>query len=808
MKTQFDLRYLLCAVALASLAACGGGGSGGPTPDPPQPPAAVNTAPRASAGSEQWVQMGSSVTLNGSASSDPQGDQLSYAWRVKRSTASAAPRLAQSNAATSAVQFDESGVYEFELTVTDPGGLTSSDSVIVAVATPFVPPANVVKSPMGTARLPANDKLGPGEAITVDMALSTIPSASSTGVGTFTYFNIISAPAGSQAKTTARADGYSGTFTPDKEGVYVVDLLLKSTNGAEAHAQQWFAVMTGFNNRPIARGTPGAVYVATNTASVIDASTSYDPNGDQLRYTWALVAKPADSKATLVAAPATGTGSPNAFKSVTPDIPGMYYVTLTVDDGRGTTRSSASTSFLVIGNPVRDRRVYSPSPAFDSFTYAVAASDPLSSDQIDIFGHLLGTYDRSRINERDMLVMKSGLFNGTSVVPFPGCPSSEISRGCRADTVSFRTVTPNGALLGMYANADDVYTGFVVPSLGSNVSSRFTIGKFTETSGSTTVAVDTPSRVGPIQLAGNSIAFVKRSSTGYNVVAGLAGAEPTPLSTAFTQNGALFIGDGGTKVGGYVLTGLGNDYITTKGLQATLSNGILSNVSIIDGPDGSARSYFTGIDTFTGGMSGCSSKSDPQLETFRPWVYRFGLYNDVPPVDGRDSEPACATDINYWGMTVGYSVYKWPTQDKSPPDAPRQGYRTAATLYDGTRTIDLNWITDHPNDRVELCYASSISKSLSIAATLCSYSESARQVYGTAVLVPTVKGRGEVRFFTVQPDGSYSVVVDSLSKPGMLVTLRGPASLLKTSATGKRITYTGRVTGDLAYVDVKTATIE
>ncbi len=806
MKPPTSIRCLFYAATLAALAACGGGGGSSAEPAPAAPAVPVNTAPRASAGSEQWVQVGAAVTLNGSASADPQGDRLSYSWRVKRSTATAAPRLAQATSATSAVQFDESGVYEFELTVTDPAGLTSSDTVIVSVATPFVSPANVLKSPSATARLPGNEKLGPGEVISADMNLSTWPSASQTGVSTASAFTIVSAPAGSQAKMATA--GEQASFMPDKEGVYVVDLALKTSNGGESHAQQWFAVMNGFNNRPIARGTPSAVYVATNSASVIDASSSYDPNGDQLRYTWALVAKPADSKATLVAAAATGPGPASAFKSVTPDIPGMYYVTLTVDDGRGTTRSTATTNFLVIGNPIRDRRVYSPSPAFDSFTYTVAAYDPLTSDQTDAWAHGVGGFERSLINERDMLVMKSGLFNGTSVVPFTGCPPSEASRGCRPDTVSFRTVTQTGSLVGIYANADDVYTGFVVPSLGADVSSRFTIGKFTETSGGKTVNVDTPIRVGPIQLAGNTASFTKLSSTGYNVLAGLAGTEPAPLSTAFAQNAALFIGDGGTKVGGYVLTELGVGYVKTKGLQATLSNGVISNVSIIEGPDGAARSYFTGIDTFTGGMSGCSSKADPAVETFRPWVYRFGLYNDVPAVEGRESEPACATDINYWGMTVGYSVYKWPTQDNSPPDAPRQGYRTVGTLYDGTKTIDLNWITDHPSDRVEVCYASSISKSLSIAATLCSYSETARQVFGSAVLVPMVRGRGEVRFLTVHPDGSYSVVIDSLSKPGMLVTLRGPAYLLKTSFTGKKVTYTGRLTGDLAYVDVKTATIE
>ena len=68
------LQALLRAFALASLfslLACGGGGGGGTTPDIP-----ANAAPVANAGTAQNVVAGAAVTLNGSGSSDANGDPL------------------------------------------------------------------------------------------------------------------------------------------------------------------------------------------------------------------------------------------------------------------------------------------------------------------------------------------------------------------------------------------------------------------------------------------------------------------------------------------------------------------------------------------------------------------------------------------------------------------------------------------------------------------------------------------------------------------------------------------------------------
>jgi len=70
------VRCTLLAAAALLLASCGGGG-GGSSPPPPPP---VNNPPDSNAGTNQTVFEGDTVTLDGSASSDPDGDTLSYEW--------------------------------------------------------------------------------------------------------------------------------------------------------------------------------------------------------------------------------------------------------------------------------------------------------------------------------------------------------------------------------------------------------------------------------------------------------------------------------------------------------------------------------------------------------------------------------------------------------------------------------------------------------------------------------------------------------------------------------------------------------
>ena len=101
----------------------------------------VNTPPTANAGPDQTVRTGATVTLNGSSSTDPDDGIASYRWTQ---TGGVAITLQNANTATPTFVAPPvsqgSQTLTFQLTVTDHGGLQSSDSCIVNVSAANAPP--------------------------------------------------------------------------------------------------------------------------------------------------------------------------------------------------------------------------------------------------------------------------------------------------------------------------------------------------------------------------------------------------------------------------------------------------------------------------------------------------------------------------------------------------------------------------------------------------------------------------------------------------------------------------------------------
>lgn len=98
-----------------------------------------NQNPTANAGNDQSVGFGDNVTLNGVASSDPDGDTLTFSW----SQVGGANTVALSNAATATTSFtapNSADTLQFELTVNDGQGGTGTNSVTVSVTDTTPPP--------------------------------------------------------------------------------------------------------------------------------------------------------------------------------------------------------------------------------------------------------------------------------------------------------------------------------------------------------------------------------------------------------------------------------------------------------------------------------------------------------------------------------------------------------------------------------------------------------------------------------------------------------------------------------------------
>ena len=90
---------------------------------------ADNLAPTAAAGSDQLVIIGTTVNLDGSASSDPEFDPLSYEWAINAAPAGSSSTLIGDDTAAASFVPDLEGGYQMNLDVSDPIGPGAPDAV-------------------------------------------------------------------------------------------------------------------------------------------------------------------------------------------------------------------------------------------------------------------------------------------------------------------------------------------------------------------------------------------------------------------------------------------------------------------------------------------------------------------------------------------------------------------------------------------------------------------------------------------------------------------------------------------------------
>jgi len=92
----------------------------------PQPPPAQNLAPVAAVSADVYSGKAPlTVTFDATASSDPEGGELSYTWDIDGGPVATGTGLLH--------VFDQAGTYWITLTVTDDQGLSASDSVSIRV---------------------------------------------------------------------------------------------------------------------------------------------------------------------------------------------------------------------------------------------------------------------------------------------------------------------------------------------------------------------------------------------------------------------------------------------------------------------------------------------------------------------------------------------------------------------------------------------------------------------------------------------------------------------------------------------------
>ncbi|MBE0597019.1 MAG: PKD domain-containing protein [Desulfuromonadales bacterium] len=268
-----------------------------------------NHPPVAHAGTDQNVVTGTLVTLDGSASSDRDGNPLNFTWHLVDRPEGSSASLSSSTAVRPTFTADRDGVYLLALVVSD-GHLDSlPDQVVLTAAT-----AN--SAPVAAAGLDQN--------VTTGTLINLNASASSDANGDpLSYrWSLESRPEGSDAvlSSTTVVDP---AFTADRDGIYVAQLIV-SDGQLDSLPDQVVITAATANSAPVANAGTGQS-VTTGTLVSLDGSASSDADGDLLTYLWSLISRPEGSDAALSFTTAVD-------PTFTADRDGIYVIQLIVRD--------------------------------------------------------------------------------------------------------------------------------------------------------------------------------------------------------------------------------------------------------------------------------------------------------------------------------------------------------------------------------------------------------------------------------------------------------------------------------------------
>lgn len=331
-------KSMLLSILFTLLCACGGGGGSSAPPAgaavTAAPAIVLNAAPVANAGPDQSVSVESTAILDAGASSDANGDTLSFRWTLTSKPAGSVAALSNATSVRAGFVPDVVGSFLATLIVND----GKADSLPVAVAINATVKLIVAK-PIANAG--PNQSTNEGTTVSLDGSASSAPSARP-----LTYrWTFASKPSVNALLVNPLTQ--KPTFVADTIGIYTALLTVNDGIADSIPASVVINVIAPpsvTNTPPIANA--GADQNVSIGATVnLDGSGSNDPNGDGLTYAWSFASKPQASVASI--------NSPTAAKaSFVADVSGTYDLRLIVNDGKISSANADAISVVTMSASV------------------------------------------------------------------------------------------------------------------------------------------------------------------------------------------------------------------------------------------------------------------------------------------------------------------------------------------------------------------------------------------------------------------------------------------------------------------------
>jgi CARDB/PKD domain/Fibronectin type III domain len=235
-------------------------------------PSPTNTSPLANAGPDQKVNEGDAVILSGANSTDPEGGILAYTWSQVSGTPVTLDNLSAARATFTSPSVGPDGeTLVFQLTLTDPGGLQSSDTCLVNVLDINQPP---------TVNAGPDQSVAEYSIVTLDGSVSADPDGFALD---YEWVQAGGSPVVLSDPFAARPTFAAPNVGSDGETL-TFQLTVTDSGGLQAR-DSCIVNVTWLNQPPAANAGQDQSVMQTVTVT-LDGTGSTDPDGGPLAYYW------------------------------------------------------------------------------------------------------------------------------------------------------------------------------------------------------------------------------------------------------------------------------------------------------------------------------------------------------------------------------------------------------------------------------------------------------------------------------------------------------------------------------------------